>query len=65
MNKEEAIKVLQIMTSADGGCSGCAGELMAIFVRIFGFKKEAEEIFKETFGEDLSEREDLEGEKEK
>lgn len=43
------------MLSADDNCKFCAGHLIGMFVEKFGFKKEAELIFKEHFGLELYE----------
>lgn len=51
MNKKDAERVLEIMTTADGGCSFCARALMDRFVKEFGFGKEATAIYDKAFEE--------------
>ncbi len=54
MNRDEAIKVLQILSKADGGCEFCARELFSYFVEEFPeFSEIAKTIFKEIFNKDL------------
>jgi hypothetical protein len=55
MNREEAEKTLEIMTTADGGCAHCVGELFVRFAEEFPeFKKLAEEIFEMKFNKKMS-----------
>jgi hypothetical protein len=35
MTKEEARKILEIMSTADGGCKYCAGDLLERFLKEF------------------------------
>ena len=54
MEKDEAIKILQILSKADGGCEFCAKELFSYFVEEFPeFSELAKTIFKERFNKDL------------
>ena len=54
MNKEEAIKVLQIMALADGECEYCVRELYIKFVDEFPeYAYIAQEMFREKFGKEL------------
>ena len=51
VNKEEARKVLGIMSTADTGCNVCASELMMKFVKSFPeHLKLAEEVYSRDFG---------------
>jgi len=57
MNKEEAEKILKIMTTADGGCVYCVRELFVRFADEFPeFKEFAEEIFEVKFNKNLFEK---------
>lgn len=50
MNKNEARKILKIMTTADSECGVCARELMQRFIRNFPqFLNLAEEVYREEF----------------
>jgi hypothetical protein len=54
MKKEEAKRVLEIMTLADGGCIYCVRELFNRFVEEFPeFTDIATEIFKKKFNNEL------------
>lgn len=54
MNMDEAKKILEIMTYADGSCVYCARELFFQFIREFPeFVDLAKEIFKRNFNEEL------------
>lgn len=53
MEKEEAKKILEIMSEADGGCHVCAGYLFNSFIKEFGFKDLAIKVYKKEFDEDL------------
>lgn len=49
MTADEARTVLNIMTGADGGCSHCAQSLAESFIRRFGFRELANEVFAKEF----------------
>ncbi len=54
MNKEEADRVLDILSTADGGCPACAEELYQQFIEEFPEHAElARTNFKGLFGEVL------------
>ena len=54
MKKEETKKILEIMSTADGGCRFCSKKLFIKFIKCFPkFKVLAMEIFKKKFNEEL------------
>ncbi len=61
MNREEAEKVLTIMTKADGGCVYCVRELFNLFIQKFPeFTQLTEEIFRIELGKELKSSNDYE-----
>jgi len=54
MNKDEARKVLEILSKADGGCEFCARELFNHFIQEFPeFSNLAKTVFREKFNRNL------------
>lgn len=54
MKLEEAIKIVEILLSADGGCKYCAGELIKAFINEFPeYNELAKEAFKKAFGTEI------------
>jgi len=54
MNEVEAMKVIDIMLSADGGCPVCAGELLIAFAEEFPqYEELAKEMYEDYFEQSL------------
>lgn len=50
MTKEEAIKIIEILLEADGGCKYCALALIELFCKKFSeYEELAKELFRERF----------------
>ena len=56
MTENEVVKILAIMSKADGECTVCAGKLFRKFIKDFPEHKDtAKSVFKSIFDTDLSE----------
>lgn len=55
MKEDDAKKVLEIMSSADGGCEFCVKSLFDKFIKVFGFKALVFRLYKKKFGKGFKE----------
>ncbi len=55
MEENDAKKVLEIMSSADGGCEFCVKSLFDKCIKVFGFRELVFKLYKKEFGKDFGE----------
>lgn len=53
IDRDDAIIIINILLTADGGCSYCARELCFKFMDCFGYDDDVEELFMRKFGQSL------------